>query len=82
MKIFRDWEGDKVTTFVMFLAKEARRQQTKLRNVNKYFTVDAEVDFVHVLHVQQGMAAEASTLFMIAKEHFGFADRKKKDETI
>ena len=78
MKIFKDWEGNKEASFVMFLAKEAQRQQSKLRYINKYFTVDAEVDFIHMLHVQQGMAAEASTLFMIAKDHFGFTDRKKK----
>lgn len=79
MKIFKDWEGDKTASFVMFLAKEARKQQTKLRNINKYFTVDAEVDFIHMLHVQQGMAAEANTLFGIAKDHFGFIDRKSND---
>ena len=76
MKIFKDWQGDKAASFVMFLAKEAQRQQNKLRNINKYFTVDAEVDFIHILHVQQGLAAEASTLFIVAKDHFGFTDRK------
>jgi hypothetical protein len=60
----------------MFLAKEAQRQQSKLMNINKYFTVDAEVDFIHILHVQQGLAAEASTLFIVAKDHFGFTNRK------
>ncbi len=76
MKVFKDWQGDKAASFVMFLAKEAQRQQSKLMYINKYFTVDAEVDFIHILHVQQGLAAEASTLFMVAKDHFGFTDRK------
>jgi hypothetical protein len=76
MKVFKDWQGDKAASFVMFLAKEAQRQQSKLMNINKYFTVDAEVDFIHILHVQQGLAAEASTLFIVAKDHFGFTDRK------
>ncbi len=76
MKVFKDWQGDKAASFVMFLAKEAQRQQSKLMYINKYFTVDAEVDFVHILHVQQGLAAEASTLFIVAKDHFGFTDRK------
>jgi hypothetical protein len=76
MKVFKDWQGDKAASFVMFLAKEAQRQQSKLMYINKYFTVDAEADFIHILHVQQGLAAEASTLFMVAKDHFGFTDRK------
>lgn len=76
MKVFKDWQGDKAASFVMFLAKEAQIQQSKLMNINKYFTVDAEVDFIHILHVQQGLAAEASTLFIVAKDHFGFTDRK------
>jgi len=76
MKVFKDWQGDKAASFVMFLAKEAQRQQSKLMNINKYFTVDAEVDFIHILHVQQGLAAEASTLFIVAKDHFGFTNRK------
>ncbi len=76
MKIFKDWEGDKTSSFVMFLAKEAQRQRRKLFTVNKDFKLSAEVDYVHMLHVHQGLAAEANTLFLIAKDHFGFSDRK------
>lgn len=76
MKIFKDWEGDKATSFVMFLAKETKRQKQRMRDINSRFTLDAEIDFAHLLHVQQGVAAQSDTLFSIAKEHFGFLDRK------
>ena len=76
MKIFNDWQGDKTASFVMFLARESQRQKRKLRSLHKYFNKQSEVELVHIFHVQQGLAAEASTMYLIAKDHFGFTDRK------
>jgi len=76
MKIFNDWDGNQQTSFVMFLARESHRQKRKLQNLYKQFGEQSEVECVHMFHVQQGLAAEASTLYSIAKDHFGFSKRK------
>lgn len=78
MKIFKDWNGDEKSSFVMFLAKENQRQKRKLRNINKYFNVQSEVDLQYIINVQRGQAIESSAIFMLAKDHFGFSDRKNK----
>ena len=76
MKTFKEWDKDEKTSFVMFLAKETQRQKRKLRTLHKHFNIQSEIDCVHSLHVQQGIAAEANTIYSIAKDHFGFSNRK------
>jgi len=76
MKIFKKWDEDKNASFVVFLAKETQRQKRKLRNLHKRFNTQSKIEHVHLLSVQQGVASEANTIYTIAKDHFGFSNRK------
>ena len=76
MKIFKDWKENDVPSFVMFLAKEAQRQKRRMRAYHQRFMKDGEVNSMNVYQIQQGQAVEADTLFIIAKEHFHFHERK------
>lgn len=76
MKIFKKWDENEKASFIMFLAKETQRQKRKLRTLHRHFNIHLEIDYVHTLHIQQGVAAEASTIYSIAKDHFGFSNRK------
>lgn len=78
MKIFKEWKQNDIVSFVMFLAKEAQRQKRRMRFYYEKFAKDGEVNSFNIYHVQQGFAAEASTLFIVAKCHFGFDKRKVK----
>lgn len=76
MKIFKDWKENDVPSFVMFLAKEAQRQKRRMRYYYEKLSKDGEVNSFNIYHVQQGFAAEAMTLFAVAKSNFGFDKRK------
>lgn len=81
MKVFKDWKENDTNSFVMFLAKEAQRQKRRMRYYHEKFAKEGEANAMNMYHVQQGFAAEADTLLTIAKEHFGFNERKDKKDS-
>jgi hypothetical protein len=78
MKIFKNWKENDVASFLMFLAIETKKQKRKMREYYKKVTSDADPNMIHIYHVQQGYAVEASTIYILAKESFGFTNRKNK----
>jgi len=78
MKIFKNWKEGDIPSFVMFLAKEAQRQKRRMRHYHQRLAKQGETDSINAYQTQQGQAAEADMLFVIAKDHFNFHKRKSQ----
>ncbi len=76
MKIFTNWKENVIPSFVMFLAREARRQKSRLRYYYERFAKNGEMDLMSIYQIQQGQTIEAVTMFIVAKEHFNLHKRK------
>jgi len=60
MKMYKDWDGDKDVTFVVFLAKELKLQKRMMRKIYNKATENCDIEALKMYTVQCGVAAQTS----------------------
>lgn len=70
MKVFKDWDNNKIGSFVIFLGKEARDHSRRMRNFFNDYRKSGSIDALKQYTTQCGSAMQTRSLFAIAKYHF------------
>lgn len=78
MKIFNDWDNNKIGSYVIFLGKEARNHCRRMRSLYNEYIKSGDIEALKHYTVQCGSAMQTKSLFAIAKYHFELDTFKRK----
>lgn len=78
MKIFNEWKENDISSFIVFLARESKRQKNKMREYGKKANDSSDLNMIDIYNIQKGMAVEADMIYTLAKMTFNFDKRKNK----